>query len=618
MIRGNKIGVKEVILSLLCTMALIYYFQVSTGNIAGIVFFALILILLQYREVDVPRREKVLTGIFAAIISCLIVIGKFGRSNESILDALKRFRESYIKDLDTTTVYLSGYGTLADKLVLMITVIGIGIICYFLLLKSVRIIHERVSIYDDKPKIKNLFWKSFCMIILCWLPYFIVNYPGVLVYDSIHQISQIEGTIGFTNHHPAVHTMLISLCYNLGKSLFHSGNAGVAIYSVLQMCILSAIYSNMVAVLHKNNLKKIYCFLIIAYFALVPLNAMSAITMTKDYLFAGFVLWFTVSLYQIFFNKNMSVIVICQMIISGSLLILFRTNGIFAYVLCMPFLLWLLKKERKRFLFYLSCPLMIYALVSGPVYNFIGVQKTSDIVESISIPMQHVARVIVECESELTNSEKKLIEKAAPIELIKETYNCRFSDPMKDLMRIHGAGAQIEEYKADYLKLWVVLGLKHPSQYIKAEIDATVGYWYPDEQYSAISIGVYPNDYGLSSLLGEDNKIYTMADEWYNLYRYIPILGNLFSMGTMFVLMVFAIYKHLYDRNKSFIGFIMPTLMVWVTIMIAAPLQSEMRYMYSMMITAPIIFCSNFIEDTSQPKREKSGDGVFSKKHVTT
>lgn len=618
MIKGNKIGVKEVILSLLSTVALIYYFQVSTGNIAGIVFFVLMLILLQYREVDVPRREKVLTGIFATIISCLIVFGKLGRSNESILDALKRFEESYIKDLNTTTVYLSGYGTLADKVVLMITVIGIGVICYFLLLKSIRIIHERISIYEDEQKIKNIFWKSFFVIILCWLPYFIINYPGVLVYDSINQISQIEGTFGLNNHHPAVHTMLISVCYNLGKSLFHSGNAGVAIYSVLQMCILSAIYSNTIAVLHKNNLKKIYCILIIAYFALVPLNAMSSITMTKDYLFAGFVLWFTVSLYQIFVNKNMSVIVICQMIISGSLLMLFRTNGLYAYVLCIPFLLWFLKKERKRFLLYLACPLLIYGFVSGPVYNFNGVQKTDDIVESISIPMQHIARVIVECESELTDSEKKLIEKAAPIELIKETYNCRFSDPMKNLMWDHGAGAQIEEQKADYLKLWVTLGLKHPWQYIKAEIDATVGYWYPDEQYNTISIGVYPNDLGLSSLLGEDNKLYTMANEWYDLYRYIPILGNLFSMGTMFVLMVFAIYKHLYDRNKSFIGFIMPTLMVWVTIMIATPLQSEMRYMYSAMITAPIIFYSIFIEDASQPKRERSGDGVFQEKHVTT
>lgn len=604
MIKRNKIGVKEVVLSLLCTMALIYYFQVSTGNIAGIVFFVLILILLQYREVDVSRREKVLTGIFSAIISCLIVMGKLGRTNESILDALKKFQESYIKDLDVTTVYLSGYGTFADKVILLITMIGIGIICYFLLLKSVRIIHESISFYDDEQKINNIFWKSFFVIMLCWLPYFIVNYPGVLVYDSIHQISQIEGILELTNHHPAVHTMLISLCYNLGKALFDSGNVGVAIYTVLQMCILSAIYSNMISVLYKNNLKKRYCILIIAYFALLPLHAMSAITMTKDYLFAGFVLWFTVSLYQIFVNEDMSVKVICQMIISASLLILFRSNGIYAYVLCIPFLLYFLKNNRKKFLLYLGCPLLVYALVLGPVYDFIGVQKPGDIVESISIPMQHVARVVVERESDLTDSERKLIEKTAPIELIKETYNCRFSDPMKNLMWDHGAGTQIGEHKADYLKLWLVLGLKYPWQYIKAEIDATVGYWYPDEQYTTISTGIYPNDFGLSSLLHEDSKIYTMAYKWYNLYRYIPVLGNLFSMGTMFVLMVFAIYKHLYDKNKRFIGFIVPTLMVWVTIMIATPLQSEMRYMYSVMITAPIIFCSNFIEDISLPKKK--------------
>ncbi|MDE6941392.1 MAG: hypothetical protein K2P40_10690, partial [Lachnospiraceae bacterium] len=42
--------------------------------------------------------------------------------------------------------------------------------------------------------------------ILCWLPYFLYEYPGIMTPDSINQYAQIIGAYELSNHHSVVHT----------------------------------------------------------------------------------------------------------------------------------------------------------------------------------------------------------------------------------------------------------------------------------------------------------------------------------------------------------------------------------------------------------------------------
>ncbi len=51
---------------------------------------------------------------------------------------------------------------------------------------------------------------------LCWLPYFLYQYPGIMTPDSVNQFEQVLGLIPYSNHHPWVHTLLIGLIYHIG------------------------------------------------------------------------------------------------------------------------------------------------------------------------------------------------------------------------------------------------------------------------------------------------------------------------------------------------------------------------------------------------------------------
>lgn len=54
---------------------------------------------------------------------------------------------------------------------------------------------------------------------LFWMFYFLYQYPGIMTPDSINQLEQVLHVIPYSNHHPWVHTLLISVFYHLGYLL---------------------------------------------------------------------------------------------------------------------------------------------------------------------------------------------------------------------------------------------------------------------------------------------------------------------------------------------------------------------------------------------------------------
>ena len=554
-------------------------------------------------------RAKICAFAGGAVCSTALVFGKVGRSSESILDALSRFSDSVIKDEHTADVALNGYYTVHNMLVLFVTFVGLGIVCYHLLLKTALLLkHVNITMQERQEKRNGkIFLLSFCSILICWMPCFLLNFPGVLTYDSINQISQIEGSIPLNNHHPPIHTAMIALFYNAGRFFFHSSQIGTAFCSMAQMILLALIYSGLIVLIYRSGFHKICSGLVWAYFALLPLHAVYAVTMWKDILSAASVLWFSMTVYKMFVWKEAGPLVLIQYVVSGTMLALFRSNGSIVFILCIPYFIFLCRKKMRNVIF-LILPVFCFLIVKGPVYDFFHVQKTTDIVERISIPMQHIARVVVNCEQELDADETELIEQAASLEDIKRTYNCRFSDPIKNLMWKNGSSVVIEEQKWEYLMLWFRLGLKHPVQYLLAQIDATVGYWYPDVQYPTLFYGVYPNDFGIYTSINQEGKIWKNAQQWNELYRTIPVLGNFYSIGTVFLLMALSILKFIYEKQWNRIAVVLPAFMSWFTIMIATPLHAEMRYVYGMMVTIPLILVTVLLPEKNQQKRRQQAD----------
>ena len=92
------------------------------------------------------------------------------------------------------------------------------------------------------PPMENwaVFLCCFLIIFICWLPYFLAYFPGILSNDSVWQMDQILGIRPLSNHHPFTHTMIIKLFYSIGYAIFGTANAGIATYTLFQMTTMAS------------------------------------------------------------------------------------------------------------------------------------------------------------------------------------------------------------------------------------------------------------------------------------------------------------------------------------------------------------------------------------------
>lgn len=120
-----------------------------------------------------------------------------------------------------------------------------------------------------------------------------------------------------------------------------------------------------------------------------------------------------------------------------------------------------------------------------------------------------------------------------------------------------------------------------------AEIDATVGYWYPDIQYfGTMFYGVFENSYGIYAQF-EDTPIYSANKMWQTLYYYIPLYGNVFSIGLYFWIMLLTGLIWIYMKMYKYLAILIYPIMLWGTMLVAAPIFSELRYVYSIILVVP-------------------------------
>lgn len=479
----------------------------------------------------------------------------------------------------------------------ILAVCGIGF--FFLIYHSsslLLILLVPYTLTENPKQVKHIPLFCFFACLLGWLPYFLYEYPAIMTPDSINQLEQVLAMIPYSNHHPWAHTMVLKAFYSLGFILTGDPNAALAFFTIFQMCFMAVCISWLISTLRKLNVKNGICYFIIAFYALVPYHAVFAVTVWKDVMFSGSVLLFTAALSRLFFFRFRQPSSCIIYILSGIMICLFRTNGWYAFLFSLPFLLYSFRQRLKQMLPLNLAVLAAVLIIKIPVMNAFHVIPP-DFVESICIPLQQVARVICE-DKVLTEEEWENVHKIIDTTYIKELYAPGFADNMKELVRAGDPG-YLTEHKGEYFKLWLSLGLRYPSTYMRAYIDQTIGYWYPDVAYTVGDIdGIISNETGVASQPLIGGPFVVKAKEiLQKLGDMLPLYGLLFSMGAMFwatigcIAVIFA--KKQYRRYILFL----PGLAVILTLLVATPVSSEFRYAYSLAYTMPLYLLLPFIKE---------------------
>lgn len=427
---------------------------------------------------------------------------------------------------------------------------------------------------------------AFLLCLVCWLPYYLYQYPGVMTPDSLNQFEQVLGLIPYSNHHPWMHTLLIKLIYTIGFRLTGSMLIALSLYTLFQMCVLAGSVWYFISTLRLFRVKPKICLLITLFYALIPYHAVFSVTIWKDILFAAALLCFSCSMLRFLLKKSLPIPHLIIFVLTGLMLCLFRSNGWYAFLLCLPFLFVFFRKKAGIFYPALAAVFLMAAIIKYPVMNAFHV-TAPDLVESLSIPIQQIAAVLCN-DRALSKEELALIEQVVDLTYIKQLYDPHFADNIKELVR---AGNQdyLAEHKGEFFRLWAGLGLRYPGDYMTAYIRQTYGYWYPDSFYLvAEAEGVSATSLGVSHTPLIRGPLVIKAKEIsIKLGGMLPLYGTLWSMGVACWVMLFCIGNTLIRGERPKLVLYLPSLALLLTVLIATPVATEFRYVYFMVFALP-------------------------------
>ena len=467
-----------------------------------------------------------------------------------------------------------------------VRVIVYSIIFYMLLgiIWDKVLVSELMNTAKARTKSKKLYWCLFGICLLCWLPYFLALYPGVVTWDSEWQVEQAIGLRGYSNHQPWIQTLVIKFCCFLGSIISKKINTGVAIYVMLQMCVLAFIYAYVVYYLYQKGTRKIYLIGCLIFYAVFPINAFYAVTMWKDVIMGAIVLLFSMILWKMECNEQTKADWIL-FFITGILISLLRSNGFYAYILCVPFIIFFVKKKRAMTVIICMMTVLFVMFVKGPVMEHYNVVQP-DTIEALSIPAQHIARVIKDG-GELNKEQEELLSEIVELERVPKEYDSTISDPIKTLVREKGNQDYIKEHGKEYLKLWIELGIKYPGTYLKAQIDQTRGFWCPGVEYWVVSTEVKENSFGMI----RDSKLpfvfEVVLERIEGFFYAIPVLEWFWGIGIYTWIIIAMFWISIYQKQKILAFF--PVLAIIASLMIATPVFAEFRYAYSVVVTLPFL-----------------------------
>lgn len=456
------------------------------------------------------------------------------------------------------------------------------------------------TLSEEAVPIRRLPLLGFAACMLGWLPYFLYEYPGIMTPDSINQLEQVLGMIPYSNHHPWAHTMTMKLFYCLGSLFTDNRNLALAFFTLFQMGFMAFCTAFLLDTLQKLRISNVICLLILAFYALTPYHGVFAVTLWKDIMFSGAMLLFVSALVRFLTIDHSGLECHRQKTVhsfpwltsviytlSGIMICLYRTNGWYAFLLSLPFLLFALRRSIRIMLPLHLAILTTVLIVKLPVMNAFQVTQP-DLTESLCIPIQQVARVICEDKS-LTQDEWDSIHQVIDTTYIKELYAPGFADNMKELVRA-GHPEYLEQHKGEYLRLWLSLGLRYPSVYLQAYIDQTIGYWYPDVEYTVGDIdGIIPSETGVySHPLLRGHLVVKTKEIMLKLGDILPLYGLLSSMGAMFWMLLICICITIMKKDYNCLISYLPQAAVILTLLAATPVSSEFRYAYSLAYTLPL------------------------------
>ncbi len=464
-----------------------------------------------------------------------------------------------------------------------------------------------------RPARRRLALAAFLVPLAFWSFLYLHLWPMASMNDTAWILRNPTGSGA---RHPIIYTLTTGGLFRLGR-LVRGDLAGVVLLSVGQMLLWAACVSAVVVFLDRSGASRKVCGVLIAYCALMPLVADYSFAVVKDSVFSLFttllipvLLVARASAGRVLLSRRGIAVVVA--VLAGFALM--RNNALPVVLVILVLVVWWSRAHLRR-----AVAVSAVALVLIVVPPAATVQA-SQAEEALGIPLQMVGYTLVHDAGCLPPASRRVFDAVLEPEVWKQVYRPDSVDPVKD----DGAfnTAYLDAHRGQFLSAWGRALVACPSPFVTGFLAHTANLWRFDadpvrsegQSRFVSAVSNHPADreqvirnYARAGVVNHSllpRPLQPVGDAVVRGMEATP------GQGTWMWALVLSVVGFVYAGRREWLAIYTPMVLLWATLMIAAPTVTPFRYMEPVILVVPIglIVLLGTDRATWEPKTEPPSD----------
>ncbi|NMM98531.1 DUF6020 family protein [Bifidobacterium olomucense] len=343
--------------------------------------------------------------------------------------------------------------------------------------------------------VKSRFLPYLLALLVCWLPWIALTWPGSMRDDTVAQYLQASGIHRYYTQHPLFDTLTFGLFWRLGETIGGgSPLVGQAVYTAFQSVALASGAALLLCYIRKLGAPRWLIGLSLIYLATSYVVVGSVTTMGKDSLHTVFFLPLAVVFAEICLTRGR--ILERRPVAAAFVALLFAAvvskRTALVIVLCAGCgLLAVCRKGKPRFRTF-AC-LAVALLLAQGVWSPLAAAATHanpspgrEVWGLITQPVAQVAHEHPNDPNAITEPQRARLNAVMDLDRAAADINPHRTNETFATLREHPAPTVGQKLAA--LRTWTELGLSHPAEYVKAYAGPIRAWWDPSLNFA------YPTD----------------------------------------------------------------------------------------------------------------------------
>ena len=460
---------------------------------------------------------------------------------------------------------------------------------------------------------KHLYRNCIILIALCWLPQYLIRFPGVVSYDAWQSIAMHLGNTQITTQHPLIWGALLGYLTQLGELI------GITWLAPLVICLVQHILSILVityaiASLKHFNFNSWVLGVTLAFFIILPPMALYASTLYNDCLYSLSIMLLTIELvYYLYdrkdyFGRRRHLILTVCAVFGFNL----RYNGLYTMLAIIAVIalreLYLLIKRRTKIMqtlvivvLCMILPLMCGQILQNTLNNAFDAKEIRSRA-ILSMPIQQSVRCLITYGDTIDKEDYDALHTVLiwTDKEYAEAYDPRNFDSVKESFKIDAS----KEEMSQFIKAWGRLVLKYPktcfmasahqTYYLFSPLVDNIRYYENITAHTNIAMEKYNFDATPYTLDIPVLKLLCKALIFFEtkLFPQIPVLGMMVNPAIYTILLFAICLAGIFRKDKRVLVLTVMLLVTLVITFLGPAVYDHPRYIYPIMFSMPILLAA--------------------------